>query len=190
MDDATRKIALRTAVATASTVLVLNVAFWPLSELYYDDPGFAGADVMAARGAFAIMTGVLAIATFFATLAPRLLGHGIALVMGLNMFAGGILAYAHGLPGVLVALNLVVGALSPPLVYLSWRRVRAAWSFLIAICGVFGANTLFGAPRLRTELGVSLWLALAVPGLYTIAVISLAMVRADYRDHDAGVGST
>jgi hypothetical protein len=204
MDEATRKTALRTAVAVGSTLLVLNVVFWPLSALYFeqpdaafwplsvlwsDDVSFGGPAVLAVRGAFAIMTGVVAIATFLAALAPRPVGHAIALLMGLGMFFGGILAYLHGLPAVVVATNVVIGALSPPLAYLSWRRVRAAWSFLIAICGVFAGTTFFGAPRLRTELGVSLWHAMVVPGLYTVAVISLAMLRADYHDQGAGVRS-
>jgi hypothetical protein len=191
MDDATRSQATRTAVVIIGSLFVFNVAFYFLSGLYFDDASIAlsGVDVNSVRLAFGLMTISLSIATFVASLAPREVGHAIACLLGLASLVAGIAAFWRSLPGVLSWALIVVGVVLPPITVLSWRRVRAAWSFVVSICTVFGIVTLFGAPKVRGLLGISLWYSLIIPGLYFIAVASLTMVRADYRDDGAGVRS-
>jgi hypothetical protein len=62
------------------------------------------------------------------------------------------------------------------------RRSRAAWAFLVAICGVLAVVDFFGAPKIRHALDVSLWTTMIIPGLYAIATVTLMQLREDYSD--------
>jgi hypothetical protein len=176
-----KQVAVKTAALIIGALGVMNSMFWWLSHLYFDDHGLASADIMVVRGAFAVLTGVLAIATFLASLAPREIGHGLAVLLGLMALSSAVEAFAHGLPYVMVATLLLAGVLFPALAYLSWCGSRVGWSFLIAMACVFGLSSFFGAPKVRAELGTSLWYALIIPGLYFTTVVSLTMRRMDYR---------
>jgi hypothetical protein len=80
---------------------------------------------------------------------------------------------------------LVAGVLMPVLAWHSFfRRSRPAWAFLVAICGVFAVVELFGAPKVRGALDVSLWLTMILPGLNVVAVAALISLRADYLDRE------
>jgi hypothetical protein len=110
-------------------------------------------------------------------------------VLGVASAIAGAASFWCGIPAVLSWTLIVLGLVRPKIAFLSWRRVRAAWS-TVSICSVFGIVTLFGAPKVRGNLGISLWYAMIIPGTYFIATVSLAMVRADYRDQGAaGVSS-
>ena len=176
-----KQVAVKTAALIIGALATMNAMFWWLSRLYFDDHGLASADITIVRNAFATLTFVLAVATFLASLAPRHIGHGLAVLLGLMALSSAVEALAHGLPHVMVATLSIAGVLFPVLAYLSWRGSRAAWAFLIAMACVFGLTSLFGAPKVRAELGTSLWYALIIPGLYFTTVVSLTMRRMDYR---------
>jgi len=76
----------------------------------------------------------------------------------------------------------VIGALYPALVWRSLEHSRGAWSFLISMCGVLALVLFFGAPKVRGVLDIGLWTALIMPGLLTVAMVGLTMIRADYRE--------
>ena len=107
-------------------------------------------------------------------------GHVLAVVLGLNSIVDGVLAAMHGMPHVLVATISLVGLLLPVLAVMSYvQHSRAAWSFLISICGVFAIITVFGAPKVA-HLGLPLPLVAIVPLLYITTVVLLALSSTDY----------
>ena len=102
------------------------------------------------------------------------IGHALAVLLGVNSIVDGTLAFMHGMTGVLVAATWVVGALLLVLSWFSWHdHSRAAWSFVIAICGVFAVITIFGAPKML-HLGLPMPLVVIVPPLYITVVALLA----------------
>jgi hypothetical protein len=199
MDAPTRRHSKRSAVIVSGALIALNGAFFLLSDLYYQDslespdrsgdPGNVLMAIGTVRMAFGLMTIALSIGTYLASLAPRLVGHTVAALLGLASLVAGVASFSRGFPGVLSWTLIVLGLVLPTLSVLSWRRVRAAWAFAISTCGVFGIVTLFGAPKVRGVLELSLWHTLIIPGLFFIALVSLAMVHGDYRDQGAGVVS-
>lgn len=170
-----------------TAVLILNVAFYFLSSMYFDDRvkrfgPISDADMMAVRMAFAVFTGSVGIASIISTLAPRELGHGIASLAGLGSLYAAYGAYSRDMPGVLTVALVVLGLMFPLLVWRSLLRSRAAWATLTSLCAVYGTVLLFGAPKVRGILGVGLWTALIIPGLLAVATVAMAMVRDDYRE--------
>jgi hypothetical protein len=161
--------------------VVFNGAFFFLSNLYAADRPDE-VDLGKVRLAFGVLTAVVGLASFVAAISPRLIGHGLAVVLGIGAFIAGIGAISRDLPGVMCATLLVVGCLLPVLAYFSWRHSRAAWSYLISLLAVVATVTLFGAPKVRVQLGVGLWTALIIPGVTTVAMIAVAMLRGEYRD--------
>ena len=95
----TQSTARGTAIVVAITLVILNVAFFALSEIWLRDAisersgsndllmgGIArqNAELAAssARIAFAILSALLAAASFLASLAPRRIGHSLGLLAG------------------------------------------------------------------------------------------------------------
>ena len=110
-------------------------------------------------------------------------GHIIAMILGVISLADGAAAIGGGLPPVLAAVSVIVGVMLPVLAYLAWNhRNRAAWAFEIAICGVFGAITIFGAPKTAHLMGVPIALTLIVPVIYLTAMTLLATNGEPYRE--------
>lgn len=173
------KAASQVALIVAVTVAVLNVVFYLASAQYFGDHAAGG--LGDARLAFAIMSIGIGVAAVAAGGLPRAAGHALAFLLGAATFVAGIAA-ASSMPGVMTATLLVIGALLPVLAWASLRGSRPAWSFLISLLAVFAAVTFFGAPKIRTLLGVSIWTALMVPGLQIAAVCALATVRGEYRE--------
>ena len=118
--------------------------------------------------------------------APSLIGHVLAAMLGVASIAAGIGALMKDLPGVMSYTLLIVGFTLPALVALSLMRSRAAWSFVISICGVFALVTLFGAPKICALLGVPLAASFLLPFLYTTVVVLLATSASDYTDQGVG----
>jgi hypothetical protein len=174
MESEPSKSASQLAVFVATSAAGLNVLFYLASGHYY-----AGRPDIAALGgvriAFAALTISVGLAAIGAAKMPGAVGHGLAVLLGLATFAAGI-AGASSMPPVMTATLLVVGALMPVLAWRSLTGSRPAWSFLISLLAVFAAVTFFGAPKIRTLLGIGIWTALIVPGLLIAAVCALAMV--------------
>jgi hypothetical protein len=186
----TRQIATRTATVIAGTALAFNAAFYFLSNVYFDAhkinvPGvgeFVDTKALgAARVAFAILSLLVAASAFAASLAPRVIGHALALVIAAGALVGAYGSVSHSMPGVMSAVLIAVAVLLPVLAHFSWRGSRAAWSFMISIICVFGIVTFFGAPKVRNILGIGFWTAMILPGIQFVCVTALAMVRGEYR---------
>jgi hypothetical protein len=160
------KSAMRAAAVIATVAVLLDLAFWFLSRLYFDDrrlPGdvFDTTGLEHARIGFVTLTTQIAIGAFASIVSPRVVGHALAAVL------------------------LVSGALMPILAWRSWHRVRAAWAFLIALVAVCGGVDFFGASKVRGVLGIGLWTAFNFPALQFVAVAALARIRDQYREPTA-----
>ena len=170
--------------------LVVNAAFFFLSDSYFAShhqfvggtsvPVFSPEQVSHIRVAFGAMSGAVAAVGFIASLARRGIGHLLAGALGIANLVFGFLALTHSQPGALTATLLVTGIVVPTLAYHSYRRSRAAWAFLVALCGVFAVVGLFGAPKISRVLDCSLWTTMIFPGLYVVACTTLALLRDDY----------
>lgn len=179
----TRKQSFQMAGVIAGSVITFNMLFAVASYFYYDGkPALETADAGKVRFAAAAMSLSVAAIAYLAALSPRLIGHALALAMGIASIAAGIAALATGLPSVMGVTLLLVGALVPVLTWRSWNHSRAAWSFLIALVAIFGTVEFFGAPKIRHLLGIGLWYAMIIPGIKAVCVVALAMVRNEYRD--------
>ncbi len=165
----------------AGTTILLNVGFWVMSGFYVKDKPQVALELQSIRVAFATMSISIAVLGYLATLAPRLIGHGLAGVGAVASIVGGIGALSGTLPTVLGVTLLVLGLLLPLLVWGALRGSRSAWSFLISVLSVLAVVTFFGAPKVRHVLGIGLWYALIIPGLMIVAVLALSALREDYR---------
>ncbi|HET9625108.1 MAG TPA: hypothetical protein VFP84_27260 [Kofleriaceae bacterium] len=119
--------------------------------------------------------------------APSLIGHGVPAVLGLLYLVAAVLAIRHGgATAALPATLIVVGGLLPVLAHFSFHhRSRPAWAFLISICGVFAVVEFFGAPKLRSTLGIPLEVTMILPALNALAVTMLVTMRDQYVDRAA-----
>lgn len=112
----------------------------------------------------------------------RLVGHGVAVLIGALAVVAGGAAMIKGLPAAMGITLVIVGGLLLGMTPLSWRGSRAPWSLIVAILAVFTAVTLFGAPTIRKEVGIPLGIALILPLVQIIGVIALAMIHERYRE--------
>jgi hypothetical protein len=176
------------AIVIAVGLVALNGAFFFMSMAWADSPEKEAA-LFQLRGAFAMMSGTIGAASFFAALAPRLIAHGFAAVTGLLEVVFGAVALATGRPPVLGVSLIVAGVIGIGLTVSSFQRSRAAWAFLAALSAVLAICFLFGAPKVRNQLGIGLWTALIYPGIKIIIVVALAMLRDDYRTVTAAAGA-
>jgi hypothetical protein len=181
----------RLAIFSAVAFVAVNVAFFVLSISYFDShrevvngvsTPYSSAAVMHVRMAFGLSAAVVTVVTFVVGLDRRVLGHVLVGVLGAAMAIGGIVAVVNGLPAALIVLLMVPGSLMPVLALSSHRGGRAAWSFLLALCAVLAFASLFGAPRLRDTLQVSLWTTMMLPALYAVAAVTMYLLRNDYVD--------
>lgn len=179
--QASRKQSLQMAGVVAGSAVALNALFWVMSSMYFTDkPKLAHVDVGAVRSAFAAMSFVIAAATYAAGFAPRMIGHGIAVLIGVASLIGGVAGLMSALPNVLGVTLLACGVLLPLLAVYSLKLSRPAWAFLLTTLAVLATVTFFGAPKIRHMLDISLWFALIIPGLQIVAVVALSMVRGEY----------
>jgi len=186
----TRQIAMRTASVIAGTALAFNAAFYFLSQMYFESHKLSAPGVgeildttalASARTSFAILSLLVAATALGASLAPRIIGHATAVVLGLAALFAGYESLTHDMPTVMTAVLIAVGVLLPTLAHFSWRGSRAAWAYLCAIISVFGVVTFFGAPKVRNVLDIGFWTAMLIPGVQFVAVSALAMCRGEYR---------
>lgn len=173
---------LKIAAVVIGATIALNIAFMFLSAMYFESkPKHVEGDINSVRGAFAMLTGITALASLGASLAPRVIGHGLAYALGVASVVGGAVALASPMPSVMGYTLKVAGVLTVILARRSWRGSRAAWSFLIAMLAVLATVTFFGAPKIRHVLDISLWHSLMIPSLQIVAVVALSTLRADFK---------
>ena len=116
--------------------------------------------------------------------------HGLTLVLGVGLLLLGLAAILvenrlHRAPGVIAypifASLLVTGACTMWLSWLSLRRSRAAWSFLLAICGTLTMALFFASPRFRAAFDLSWPMAMMASGVFAIATGLLVALAPRYR---------
>lgn len=110
-----------------------------------------------------------------------IMGHGLAVLLGVASLVAAIAAFAKHLPPVMAVTLLVIGFLIPWLTWRSLKMSRVAWSFLIATVAVLGNVCLFGAPKIRSLLGIDLGFALIIPAIQAWCVIALAKLHREYQ---------
>lgn len=187
----------RAALASliAGAFVVFNVLFYFMSASYTDAhramvgatsvPMYSPEQLMHLRVTFAAFSALVAGGFVASALAPALVGHAIPSLLGVVHLIGAGYAFLRGAPAVVGVVLLVSGLLMPALAWSSARKSRAAWAFLVALCGVFAVVELFASPKIRGALDVGLWTTLILPGLNAVAVQALVSVRASYRERGA-----
>jgi hypothetical protein len=181
---------IQIAGLVVTATVITNIAFYFLSDLYYDDRSAIYGEVTAlhiqqVRINFGIFTGSIAIGSVLASLRPLYVGHVLAGLAALAGLVGGVAAFAHDMTPVLPASLVVGGLVMAVLVWKSLMKSRSAWAFLIGMTSVLSAVMLFGSTKLRSALDVQLYIALIIPGLLAVATTALAMVRDDYKEAQA-----
>jgi hypothetical protein len=180
--------AKQVSIIVAVSIVLLNVAFHFLANMYYEDRaatyGMASPEsISATRMAFGIMTGTIGLAAIVTQFAPRLVAHGLAGVVGITALVGAAAAASKNFHPVLPIALGILGALILVLIYFSLAtRSRPAWSFLVATCAVGGLVTLFGATKVRNTTDVSLFYALILPGILVVATLMLVALADDYAE--------
>ncbi|MDQ3369901.1 MAG: hypothetical protein M3680_31165 [Myxococcota bacterium] len=187
MQERPRNTPVRIAIVVFAFAGLLNLAFYFLSQSYYEDRSqrFGPAElafINEARVAFLMFSGLVSLGTVGALLAPRWVGHIIPAVVGVASLVMSYAAWSRELQPTLVVTLLVMGLLLPVVTWLSFHKSRAAWSFLVALCTVLGLILIFGAPKLRGLMDIGLWHALILPGLLAAGAVGLVMVHEDYRE--------
>jgi hypothetical protein len=191
----------RVALLCVAAFVLVNAAFYFLSGSYFEShreiiAGVGARSVytpelaMRVRIAFAVFSAVVAIAGFAAAIRPRVIGHALPVLLGAAHLVGGVAAFARDLPAALGATLLLSGVLMPLLAWHSYRRSRPAWAFLVAMCGVFAVVGMFGSPKVRGALDISLWITMILPGLNAVAVGALVALRGEYVEGDQAATST
>src|SRR5262245_53614385 len=154
----------RVAIVAIVAVAAINTAFYFLSLWYYADKAKAAQmpiDTVAldnVRIAFAFFALAVAGAAVLASLSPRVIGHISAAVLGVANVIAALVSFGAGLTPVLGFALLLGGGTMVALAYFSYfKHSRAAWAFLAALLFVFGLCLLFGAPKVRSLVGIGLW---------------------------------
>ena len=188
--DDDQRLAVQLTVIIAVSLLLLNVLFYFLSGLYYDDKKatqglmstITPSTVSSTRVSFGIFSGITGAALIGSLFTPKWIGHLIAAAFGLASFVAAVFPGRAGMPAALTVSLVVLGALFPALAVLSLlRQSRGAWAFLSSMCWVLAVVMLFGAPKIRSQIDIGLWTAMLIPGLLAAAATALTMVRRDYR---------
>jgi hypothetical protein len=109
------------------------------------------------------------------------IGHAVPALLGLLALVGAFFSYESGIQPTLTVSLIVAGTMLPVLAWFSLQRSRAAWSFLVALSIVLGIMTLFGAPKVRTLVGIHMALALVIPGLFALAAFALSVQSHRYK---------
>ena len=183
---------LKSRIQVASIVfaiaVLLNGAFYFLSQMYYDGKmskqGLLGditqATVNHTRLTFVVFTVVVVAATIATLFAAKWVSHGIAGLGAIASLIAGVYAWRGGMPGALSASLFVIGIVMPLLVWRSLVHSRAAWAFLMSMCYVLALVLFFGAPKVRAQIDIGLWTAMIIPGLFAIAGAGMTMSRREY----------
>lgn len=176
------------AILVAILAVMLNAGFYFLSEGYFEDrvKRFGLQELERIGGArldFALFTLTIGLGSIGTLAYSRWVAFGIPALAGVLSFAAAVGAIVADISVVLAAALFISSGMFGFLIRLSVeKKSRAGWASLAAMCLVFGIVTLFGAPKLRGLVGVGLWVAMIVPGMFFIAAAALRQLRADYRE--------
>jgi hypothetical protein len=189
--------------AGAAALAVMLIAFGVLARMYYFDkvqgrffdlsPGL-DLDELAGEEAtrlmwdamffgyltFAVLT---CAAVTAAVLRPRLVAHALVGLFGLAYIASAIAVFTQTrMPVTIPIFQAAIGGLLLWLGAASWQnKDRAAWAFLMSLCGVLALLLTFGAPQLREAMGEPrLWYVMILPAQMAAIVVGLYRTRNDY----------
>jgi hypothetical protein len=189
-DDEANKAATQLTVIIAATAVLLNIGFYFLSGMYYGEKqagqgllsNITPETVNATRISFALFSGIVSVGLIASMFAPRIVGILLAEGFGIASLYAAYAAIRADMPGALWVTLAVLSFLMPWLGWQSFKKSRAAWAFLTAICWVLAVTMLFGAPKVRAKMDIGLWTAMIIPGLLFVAGVALTRIRGDYRD--------
>lgn len=190
-------------VAGGGALAVMLLAFGVLARMYYFDkvqgrffdlgPGMDLDDIAGAEATrlmwdamfFGYLTFavVASAAVTAAVLWPREAAHALVGLFGLAYIASAIAVVTQTrMPVTIPIFQAAIGGLLLWLGYASWQnKDRAAWAFLMSLCGVLGLLLTFGAPQLRAAMGEPrLWYVMTAPALMTAIVVGLYRARDEY----------
>lgn len=166
-------------VVTATISGVVAVGLLALF-LVFTEPGYRS----AALPSFVAMIVIVAGSLIAAMAWPRATAHLLGGLFGLVSSLTGLFTITSG--GIPVTLSIVLIAMGAGSLVMAQRsyqyRSRPSWAFLAAILGVMGVCTLFGAPKIRNLIGTTMWIALMIPGLLTVACVAFGLIAKDYRE--------
>jgi hypothetical protein len=106
--------------------------------------------------------------------------HVIPAVLGVAALIAAVFSQRAGIQITLMMSLLVAGGLLISLSYFSLMRSRGAWSFVISLSIVLAIMTLFGAPKIRTLVGIHMAVALVIPALFLAAAVMLSTLGPRY----------
>lgn len=186
-----RRVAFATAIAA---FVILNVAFYALSGDYFDAhhqlvggatvPAYSPDQASHIRGVFAGVSGGLIAVSLLLSLVRKPGAHVLAGVLGVFTLGCGAAAAAEGMSFALITTLLLTGVIMPLLAWHSYHGSRAAWAFLVAMCGVFAVVALFGAPKIRGLFHVGLWTTMMLPGLFATTAVALGQLSSHYVERE------
>lgn len=178
--------AIQFAILIAVICALLNVAFFFLSGVYVSDKTIDApineAVLHNVRIAFVVFSGTVSLGSIGAAFATKWVAHGLSTIAGLASLVAAYYAFKTTMPLVLPVSLAVVGMLFPLLAWRSWANSRAAWSCMVAMCFTLALVLLFGAPKVRSQVGIGIWIAFIIPGMLTVAGVALTMLRGNYRE--------
>jgi hypothetical protein len=108
------------------------------------------------------------------------IAHAIPAALGVAALIAAVFSQRAGIQSTLMVSLLVGGGLLIALSYFSVMRSRAAWSFVISLSVVLAIMTLFGAPKIRTLVGIHMAVALVIPLLFFVAAGMLSTMGPRY----------
>src|ERR1043165_3813326 len=94
----------RIALLTVIAFIALNAAFYLMSGSYFDShhemvagvgsmPAYSADQAMHVRTMFAVFSGVVAVFAFAAALRPRVVGHLLAVLLGVGYLVGAVAGF-------------------------------------------------------------------------------------------------
>ena len=108
------------------------------------------------------------------------IAHVIPAVAGVAALIAAVFAQQSHIQITLTVALVIAGGLLIALSYFSLMRSRAAWSFTISLSVVLAIMTLFGAPKIRTLVGIHMGVALVIPVLFFVAAGMLSTMGRRY----------
>jgi hypothetical protein len=182
-----QKLAIQQTVILVAFGLLLNVAFFFLSRMYYEDKQLGLAislddSIGRARLSFGIFT-LFVVASLGAHLfLARWTAHATALLLAAVSLVAAVAASRAEMTETLPAALGLGGIIIPLLVWRSLVGSRVAWAFLVSMCVTLAVVTMFAAPKIASLFHVNMWLAMTLPGLFATTASGLIKISDRYRE--------
>jgi hypothetical protein len=100
------------------------------------------------------------------------------MLCGVALFFGGVWAFSEDASAALISALVIAGLVEVWLARGVLQRSRMAWSFLVAMNGVFALSFFFGIPSLAKSTGLGLGAAV-VPCMVTFVLTAMLVYARD-----------